>query len=122
MIEICPSEALINGGRGVRFDVRVAGRIVPAFVVRYGGVARGYLNRCAHVAMELDWQPGEFFDFDAEHLVCSTHGALYDPATGGCVGGACADRGGLHALKVIECDGRVNWEPDGYAGAPRAPG
>lgn len=117
MIEICASDALVNGGHGVRFEVSVGGRRVPAFVVRFGGVVRAYLNRCAHVAMELDWQPGEFFDFDAEHLMCSTHGALYDPATGHCVGGACAGRGGLRPLKVIEQDGRVAWEPDGYAQA-----
>jgi nitrite reductase/ring-hydroxylating ferredoxin subunit len=49
MIEICPSDALVNGGRGVRFEVSVGGRAVPAFVVRFGGVARAYLNRCAHV-------------------------------------------------------------------------
>lgn len=117
MIEICASADLLDGGRGVRFEVSVAGRAVPAFVVRFGGVARAYLNRCAHVAMELDWQPGEFFDFDAEHLVCSTHGALYDPATGQCAGGACAGRGGLRALNVFERDGRVAWEPDDYAQA-----
>jgi nitrite reductase/ring-hydroxylating ferredoxin subunit len=121
MIDICASEALINGGRGVRFEVAVAGRAVPAFAIRYGGVARAFLNRCAHVAMELDWQPGVFFDFDAEHLVCATHGALYDPATGACVGGACVGRGGLRALAVVERGGRVGWEPDGYAEAPAVP-
>ena len=115
MIEICSSDALVNGGRGVRFEVSVGGRAVPAFAVRFGGVVRAYLNRCAHVAMELDWQPGEFFDFDAEHLVCATHGALYDPATGNCVAGACVGHGGLRALKIMERDGRVAWEPDGYA-------
>ena len=118
MIEICSSDALVNGGRGVRFEVRVGGRAVPAFAVRFAGVTRAYLNRCAHVAMELDWQPGEFFDFDAEYLVCSTHGALYEPATGDCAGGACAGRGGLRALQVVEQNGRVAWEPDGYAEAP----
>jgi nitrite reductase/ring-hydroxylating ferredoxin subunit len=117
VIDICAADALVDGGRGVRFEVSVGGRPVPAFVVRFGGVARGYLNRCAHVAMELDWQPGEFFDFDAGHLVCSTHGALYDPATGACTGGACAGRGGLRALRIVERDGRVAWEPDGYADA-----
>jgi nitrite reductase/ring-hydroxylating ferredoxin subunit len=120
LIDICASEALAERGRGVRFEVSVAGRTVPAFVVRFDGAVRGYLNRCAHVAMELDWQPGEFFDFDAERLVCSTHGALYDPRTGQCAGGACAGRGGLRALNVVERDGRILWAPDGYAESPRA--
>jgi nitrite reductase/ring-hydroxylating ferredoxin subunit len=118
LIDICGSADVINGGPGVRFEVSVAGRRVPAFVVRYGGVARAYLNRCAHVAMELDWQPGAFFDADADHLLCSTHGARYDPASGACVGGACRGHGGLHALKVEEACGRVAWRPDGYALPP----
>lgn len=118
LIEICESAELINGGRGVRFEASVAGCVVPAFVVRYGGRAYAYLNRCAHVAMELDWQQGMFFDFDADHLVCATHGALYDPASGACRGGACSGRGGLRALAVVERDGRVCWQPDDYAQAP----
>lgn len=118
LIEICESAELINGGRGVRFEASVAGCVVPAFVVRYGGRAYAYLNRCAHVAMELDWQQGMFFDFDADHLVCATHGALYDPASGACLGGACSGRGGLRALDVVERDGRVCWQPDDYAQAP----
>jgi nitrite reductase/ring-hydroxylating ferredoxin subunit len=117
LIYICASDALINGGRGVRFEVSVAGRMVPAFVIRYGGRTFAYLNRCAHVAMELDWQPGAFFDFDAEYLLCATHGALYDPVTGGCVGGACLGHGGLRALQVVEEGGRVCWRPDDYAQA-----
>jgi nitrite reductase/ring-hydroxylating ferredoxin subunit len=121
MIPICASHDLVSGGTGVRFEVSVAGRAVPAFVVRYGGVARAYLNRCAHVASELDWQPGEFFDFDAEHLVCATHGALYDPASGKCVGGACVGYGHLRPLAVIERDGQVWWQPDDYARAPATP-
>ena len=120
LIEICESSALINGGRGVRFEVDIGGRTAPAFAIRYGGRAYAYLNRCAHVATELDWQPGIFFDFDAEYLLCSTHGALYDAASGACVGGACAGHGGLRALQVVERDGRVLWQPDGYALSPKA--
>jgi nitrite reductase/ring-hydroxylating ferredoxin subunit len=39
-------------------------------------------------------------------LICSTHGALYDPATGACRGGPC--RGGaLERVAVEEIDGQV---------------
>lgn len=87
-----------------------------AFVVRHRGVAVAYLNRCAHVAMELDWQPGEFFEPDGEFLICSTHGALYDPGTGACRGGACGGHGGLRPLAVVERDGCVYLLPGAQAG------
>ena len=86
---ICPSGALADGGRGLRFEVEYFGDAAPAFVVRYAGRVRGYLNRCSHVAMELDWQEGVFFDADGRDLLCSTHGATYDAATGRCLGGPC---------------------------------
>lgn len=115
LIDVCESAALVDGGRGVRFEVDVDGRNTPAFAIRHAGRAYAYLNRCAHVASELDWQPGLFFDFDAEYLMCATHGAFYDPATGHCRGGACQGYGGLRALQVVEREGRVMWQPDGYA-------
>jgi nitrite reductase/ring-hydroxylating ferredoxin subunit len=59
-----------------------------AFVLRHDGVLRGYINRCAHVPVEMDWQPGEFLDSDKRFIVCSIHGASYEPAQGRCVGGS----------------------------------
>ena len=102
---ICASLALVNSDRGVRFEVEYFGEAAPAFAIRYKGTVHAYLNRCAHVAMELDWQEGVFFDADGRDLLCSTHGATYDAATGRCVGGPC--NGGLLKLKVEERDGMV---------------
>jgi nitrite reductase/ring-hydroxylating ferredoxin subunit len=39
-------------------------------------------------------------------LICSTHGALYDPATGDCRGGPCRGAG-LEPVAVEEIDGQV---------------
>jgi len=115
LIYLCDAGALVDGGRGVRFEVAFRAERCPAFAVRTAGRAVAYLNRCAHVAMELDWQPGAFFEPDGEFLICATHGALYDPATGACRGGACAGHGGLRPLTVIERDGAVWWLPDTQA-------
>jgi len=112
MIRVCPASALLDGGPGVRFEVGVQGRRASAFVVRHAGQVSGFLNRCAHVAMELDWLPGLFFDSDGEHLICATHGALYEPRAGSCAGGPCLGRGGLVRLKVLEREGHVWWIPD----------
>lgn len=103
---ICASDALQEGGRGVRFTVDWHGRPTPAFVIRHQGVPRAFLNQCGHVPVELDWQEGEFFDADGVYLVCATHGALYDPEDGGCVSGRCGGKG-LTALPVEERDDRI---------------
>lgn len=103
---ICASGALVDSGLGVRFVVEYFGQAVPAFAVRYRGRVHGYLNRCAHVAMELDWQEGVFFDSGGRDLLCSTHGATYDARSGRCLGGPC-NRAPLVKLRIEERDGIV---------------
>jgi nitrite reductase/ring-hydroxylating ferredoxin subunit len=112
-IPICASHVLEDGGKGVRFPVTAGGEDASGFVVRYGGSVYGYLNRCAHVPIELDWNEGEFFDSSGLYLMCSTHGAVYLPESGRCAGGPC--RGGrLYPVTVFESDGQVYWRPDDY--------
>jgi nitrite reductase/ring-hydroxylating ferredoxin subunit len=103
---ICASGELVEGGDGVRFEIECNGDAAPAFAIRHGGTVYGYLNRCAHIAMELDWKPGKFFDADREYLICSTHGALYAPESGACRGGPCRGAA-LVRLPVFEAGGKV---------------
>lgn len=104
---VCRSEALREGGDGVGFEQPLPrARPEPAFVVRHGGQPRAYLNRCGHVPVELDWQPGRFFDDSGLYLICATHGALYHPDDGACAGGPCRGRG-LVALQACEHRGVV---------------
>lgn len=112
-IFICDAASVEEGGKGVRFPVTAGGEDCTAFVVRFDGVARAYLNRCTHVPMELDWSEGVFFDSSGLYLMCSTHGALYDPQDGSCRGGPCSGRG-LHPMAVVERDGRLYWVADDY--------
>lgn len=110
-VYICESSELVEGGRGVRFLVTASGEDGSAFVVRYGDAPHAYLNRCAHVPMELDWNPGEFFESSGLYLMCATHGALYEPDTGRCAGGPC--RGGrLQKIRAMEKNHKIYWEPD----------
>ena len=111
---LCEADALRDGESGVRFAVTIGGAAASGFAIRHAGKVRAYLNRCAHVAMELDWHPAQFFDDERRWLVCATHGALYDPSTGNCAGGPCAGRGGLRPITVAERDGAVYWQPDAY--------
>ena len=107
-IPICNSADLVEGGKAVSFDVNYSGQTCTAFAVRYSGAVHAYLNRCTHVAMELDWQPGQFFDDTGQWLLCATHGAAYKPDTGECSGGPC--KGGLVKIVVIETNGVVHWQ------------
>lgn len=108
---ICASNELAEGNLGVRFPITEAGRSMTGFAVRFDGVVQAFVNRCAHVPMELDWTPGQFFDGTGLYLMCATHGAVYEPDTGRCAGGPCKG-GRLRSITVIERDGQVFWQPD----------
>ena len=106
-IDLCASADLQEGGLAFPFDVSVRGEDCRAFAVRFEGRVFAYLNRCTHVAMEMDYQPDRFFDDTGQWLLCSTHGAAYLPDTGQCAGGPC--RGGLVKIRLTESDGMVHW-------------
>jgi len=109
LLPLCNSHDLREGGLAVAFDVVYGGQTCRAFAVRHQGLPRAYLNRCTHVAMELDWQPNRIFDDSGQWLLCASHGAAYRPDTGECVGGPC--RGGLVRIDVSERDQVVFWHP-----------
>ncbi len=107
---LCLSAELAEHGRAFGWDVMEHGRPQRAFVLRIDGVPRAYLNRCLHVPVEMDWNPGEFLDSERRYILCSIHGAAYEPRDGRCVGGPCG-RGRLTALDVREEAGQVYWYP-----------
>lgn len=107
---LCDSAALTERGRGWVWDLLEYGQPARAFALRFDGEVRAYLNRCVHVPTELDWQPGEFLDADQRWIICSIHGATYEPSDGRCVGGPCG-RGRLTPVGVNERDGQVYWQP-----------
>ena len=118
-IYICDSGSLADGGKGLRFPVQAYGAAATGFVVRFQGQVHAYLNRCAHVPIELDWAEGEFFDSSKLFIMCSTHGAIYMPESGACAGGPC--RGGrLRAIAVHEAEGRISLQPDQQIRPPAA--
>lgn len=107
---LCPAADLQERGKAVLFDVLLWGQPARAFALRYEGRLVGYINRCAHVPVEMDWQPGEFLDHDKRWIVCSIHGASYSPTDGRCVGGPCG-RGRLISVQMTEQDGQACWYP-----------
>jgi nitrite reductase/ring-hydroxylating ferredoxin subunit len=107
---LCASVELIERGQAVLFDVLLWGAPARAFALRFDHRVVAYLNRCAHVPAEMDWQSGEFLDQDRRWILCSTHGATYEPADGRCVGGPCGNAR-LMPLITEEREGQVYWMP-----------
>lgn len=108
--------ATVPPGHTTTFRLQRAGRTVHGFVVNHEGQYRAYVNSCPHVGTPLDLWPNEFFTEDGRALICSTHGALYEPDTGLCTAGPCAgDRLTPLPLSVQDDTLVVRCGPDGGA-------
>ncbi|QJD60285.1 Rieske (2Fe-2S) protein [Pseudomonas sp. gcc21] len=59
-------------------------------VVRQGGEAFVYENRCPHRGIPLEWTPDQFLDSSGRLIQCATHGALFLPESGECIAGPCS--------------------------------
>lgn len=99
--DLCASEDIAEGAaKGF-----VAGRTL-LLVVRKAGALHAYVNSCPHIGTPLDFSPDRFLSFDAQYILCSTHGALFEIDSGECVSGPCAGDS-LDPLPVREEAGRV---------------
>lgn len=95
------SEDLQEAAKGLRFALPALGEFATGFMVRFCGKPYAYVNQCAHVSVELDWNEGEFFTSQKDYLICATHGAHYQPDTGFCVMGPCKGKR-LKSIEVTE--------------------
>jgi nitrite reductase/ring-hydroxylating ferredoxin subunit len=98
---ILNSSDLHEKSAGLRFALPQLGQFATGFVVRYLGKPYAYINQCAHVPIELDWEQGQFFNTSKDFLICATHGAQYEPDTGHCFIGPCKGKS-LQVLPVVE--------------------
>lgn len=76
------------------------------FVVRHGEEVFAYQNYCMHLGHPMNWQPDSFLTKDRRNIICSSHGAIYEIATGLCIGGPCMGKS-LRALPVEIRDGVI---------------
>ena len=76
------------------------------FVVRADGQVHGYVNSCPHIGTPLEVLPDRFLTRDGREILCSTHGARFEIATGLCVAGPCRGRS-LRRLQVQVVDGLI---------------
>ena len=86
---------------GLRFAIPSLGQFATGFILRFNGELYAYVNQCAHIPIELDWNQGDFLDSSKQFIVCATHGAHYLPESGQCVIGPCKGKQ-LKQLHVTE--------------------
>ena len=105
MTVLCPLDALTDpGAKGITLETPDGRREI--FVVRRLGHVFAYENACPHIGTPLDFLPDRFLTADGRHLLCSTHGALFEIATGLCIHGPCRGQS-LRPVTVTVRDGQV---------------
>jgi nitrite reductase/ring-hydroxylating ferredoxin subunit len=88
------------------------GRCVPAFVANFHGQLVAYVNECVHLPISLDLDDNDFFTCDGHFFVCKTHGSVYEPTAGKCIGGPGQGKS-LEQLPVVVEDGAIYVELGG---------
>ncbi|MDH5445910.1 MAG: Rieske 2Fe-2S domain-containing protein [Gammaproteobacteria bacterium] len=79
---------------------------IEGFVIYFSGEVRAYQNSCPHTGVTLNWSDNQFFDGDHNLIMCSLHGALFQPLDGYCVWGPCQGES-LKSLPVELVGGQV---------------
>ncbi|WP_206245329.1 Rieske (2Fe-2S) protein [Novosphingobium terrae] len=90
--------------RNVVIQLR-AGRF-HGFIVRQGGEAFGYVDRCPHAGLPLTQVLDDYLTPDGTMIACQWHGALFRITDGLCMGGPCAGQS-LSAWPVAVQDGML---------------
>ena len=93
------------------FTLEIKGNKLEFFIVRKGEQVYGYINRCPHTGVNLDWQTDQFLDLTGYQIQCSTHGAIFRIRDGYCVFGPCAGRN-LSPVKLKLDNNRIQFVTD----------
>ncbi|MBP0111683.1 Rieske (2Fe-2S) protein [Bradyrhizobium vignae] len=75
-------------------------------VVRWGKKVLGYVNKCPHNGVNLDWERNVFLDPYGIRLMCGKHGSTFELGTGRCVEGPCQGRT-LTPIALAVLDGDI---------------
>jgi nitrite reductase/ring-hydroxylating ferredoxin subunit len=88
-VRLCPLEDLADGSAR-NFVLGMRTGHFHGFVVRQGETVSGYVDRCPHAGLPLARKLDDYLTPAGTHIACSWHGALFEVASGRCVGGPCA--------------------------------
>ena len=86
---LCPLDDIPDGGGKEITRVAGAPGEAPIVVLRRGDQAWAYRNVCPHFSIPLNYEPDTFWTYEAEHLMCAHHSAMFRFEDGVCVDGPC---------------------------------
>lgn len=94
-------------GESKKFMLPVRGAQEECFVINFHGEYHAYVNRCRHVPMAMDWIDNQFFAEQGRYLMCQTHNAYFEPASGECIAGPPSTCGKFLYRVPLEIDGGI---------------
>ncbi len=89
MKTLCDLSDLVEG-TACSFEFSEGASTQEVVLVRKAHRVYGWLNRCPHQGMTLNWFPGQFLSSDGEYIQCTNHDALFRIDDGLCVAGPCS--------------------------------
>ena len=102
-----------DGAAAKEVILTVNGARYSVVVIKDGVDIYAYLNSCPHARTPLNWQADKFFDLSQTYLLCATHGATFDIASGRCVRGPAEGRA-LTPVAVRVEDDRIVTDLDAW--------
>jgi len=97
-------------GTTKKFTFEANGETMGAFLANVQGEFVAFVNRCVHLPISLDLDDNDFFTCDGSLFVCKTHGSVYEPHAGKCVGGPGQGKS-LERLPLVVEDGAIYLKP-----------
>jgi nitrite reductase/ring-hydroxylating ferredoxin subunit len=94
-------------GLSIKFMMPIRDADEECFLINFAGKYYAYVNRCRHVPMAMDWVENQFFAEESRYLMCQTHGAYYEPASGECIAGPPTACGKFLYRVLTEIEGGV---------------
>jgi nitrite reductase/ring-hydroxylating ferredoxin subunit len=88
---LCSLDDIENGG-STGLITEINGLRTSLIVVRQGDLAFVYLNTCPHTGAPLDFEAGQFMNFDRAFIMFAMHGALFNIHDGFCIQGPCVGK------------------------------
>ena len=104
-VRLCALDDIADGTTA-GFTAEFKDNRIAVLAVRQGDVVFVYENNCPHIGSPLDFKPGQFLNIERTHIICSTHGALFEINDGRCISGPC-EGGQLTSLDASIRNGSI---------------